>query len=157
MSFLKKHTLYFIICFTVILSGCENSDSSENSAPSNRTAALTVTATAYNAVEHQTKRGNPSLAAWGDILKPGIRAVAVSRDLIALGLDYNEKIEIEGLKGIYVVKDKMNRRWKRKIDIFMGLDEEAAREWGKREVTIFYNPKDRPGDRFSRNGLGKNQ
>jgi len=112
-------------------------------------ASLTVTATAYNAVEHQTKKGNSRLAAWGDLLEDGVKAVAVSRDLIALGLDHNEEIEIEGLDGTYVVKDKMNRRWRKKIDIFMGLDEEAAKEYGKRKVKIHFNKKDRPYDKFS--------
>ena len=30
----------------------------------------------------------------------------------------------------------MNKRWEKKIDIYMGLDIEAAREWGKRKVVI---------------------
>ncbi len=110
---------------------------------------LSVTATAYNALEHQTKKGNPRLAAWGDLLEDGVKAVAVSRDLIAMGLDHNEEIEIEGLDGTFIVKDKMNRRWKKKIDIFMGLDEEAAKEYGKRKVEIRFNKKDRPTDKFS--------
>lgn len=112
-------------------------------------ASLTVTATAYNSVERQTKKGNPSLAAWGDILEPGERAIAVSRDLIALGLDHNEEIEIEGLEGTYIVKDKMNKRWTKKIDIYMGLNEKAAREWGKKKVEIRFNKKDNPYDKFS--------
>ena len=116
--------------------------------PENK-VTLTVTATAYNAVEHQTKKGNPGLAAWGDQLEPGEKAIAVSRDLIHLGLDYNEEVEIDGLEGTYIVKDKMNRRWEKKIDIYMGLDEEAAKEWGKKTVTITFNKIDRPDDQFS--------
>lgn len=104
--------------------------------------SMKVTATAYNSVERQTKKGNIGLAAWGDILEPGERAIAVSRDLIKMGLDHNEEIKIEGLKGTYIVKDKMNKRWKKKIDIYMGLDEEAAIEWGKKEVEIRYHRKD---------------
>jgi len=110
---------------------------------------MTVTATAYNSVEHQTKKGNVGLAAWGDILEPGERAIAVSRDLIKKGIDYNEEVEIEGLKGIYIVKDKMNKRWKNKIDIYMGLDEKAARQWGNQVVDIQFNKFDRPNDKFS--------
>lgn len=104
--------------------------------------SMKVTATAYNSVERQTKKGNIGLAAWGDMLEPGERAIAVSRDLIKMGLDHNEEIKIEGLKGTYIVKDKMNKRWKKKIDIYMGLDEEAAIEWGKKEVEIRYHRKD---------------
>ncbi|WP_310990997.1 3D domain-containing protein [Aequorivita marina] len=111
---------------------------------------ITVTATAYNSVERQTKKGNPSLAAWGDILEPGERAIAVSRDLIKLGLDHNEEVEINNLPGTYIVKDKMNKRWTKKIDIYMGLDEDAARQWGKQTVEIQFNKKNRPFDKFSK-------
>lgn len=101
-------------------------------------------------MEHQTKKENNRRAAWGDLLEDGVKAVAVSRDLIALGLDHNEEIEIEGLDGTYVVKDKMHKRWQKRIDIFMGLDEQAAKEYGKRKVKIHFNKKDRPYDKFSR-------
>jgi len=140
-----KKQYYFrgliLVCMTFMLIGCTNAKNK---------VTLTVTATAYNSVEHQTKKGNIGLAAWGDILEPGERAIAVSRDLIKLGLDHNEEIEIEGLKGTYIVKDKMNKRWTKKIDIYMGLDEEAAREWGKQQVEITFNKVDRPNDKFSK-------
>ncbi|WP_350204886.1 hypothetical protein [Algiphilus sp.] len=100
----------------------------------------TVTATAYNATEAQTKKGNIGLAAWGDQLVPGMRAIAVSRDLIEKGLRHNTEVKIEGLPGTWIVRDKMNKRWQNKIDIFMGLDEAAAREWGKRQVAIRWKP-----------------
>ncbi|GAA0793184.1 3D (Asp-Asp-Asp) domain-containing protein [Marinobacterium sediminicola] len=103
------------------------------------TRSLTVQASAYNSVEAQTN-DNPTLAAWGDTLKPGMKAVAVSRDLIREGLSHNTLIEIEGLPGQYRVLDKMNKRWQRKIDIYMGEDIEAARAWGVRDVTIRWTP-----------------
>ena len=96
---------------------------------------LTVTSSAYNSVKSQTS-GNPSIGAWGDHLKPGMKIIAVSRDLIRLGLKHNTRVKIEGLPGTYLVKDKMHKRWKRKIDIYMGTDVKAARRWGKRKVTI---------------------
>ncbi|WP_293620703.1 hypothetical protein [Salinisphaera sp.] len=34
------------------------------------------------------------------------------------------------MPGVYVVRDKMNRRWRKKIDIYMGKDVAAAREFG---------------------------
>lgn len=95
-----------------------------------------VTATAYNSVESQTKKGNPSLTAWGDTLVPGQLAIAVSRDLIELGLEHGKEVEIEGFPGTYIVKDKMNKRWTKRIDIYMGLDKEAALDWGKQKVEI---------------------
>jgi 3D (Asp-Asp-Asp) domain-containing protein len=53
----------------------------------------------------------------------------VSRDLIGLGLDHNQEVEVEGFPGTYIVKDKMNKRSTKKIDIYIGLDEEVALEW----------------------------
>lgn len=47
-------------------------------------------------------------------------------------------MEIDGLESTFIVKDKMNKRWEKKINIYMGLDEEAAIEWGKKEVEILF-------------------
>ncbi len=96
---------------------------------------LEVTATAYNSLPAQTE-GDPCVTAWGDRLEPGDKVIAVSRDLIPLGLTHGVEVEILGLPGTYRVLDKMNRRWKMKIDIYMGNDLKAAREWGRRRVTI---------------------
>jgi hypothetical protein len=65
-----------------------------------------------------------------------MRAIAVSRDLEARGLKRGVEVEIDGLDGRYTVLDRMARRWKDKIDIYMGDDVAAARTWGKRQVTI---------------------
>lgn len=99
--------------------------------------SLEVTATAYTVAPDETHPDHPTLTAWGDTLEPGMKAIAVSRDLIDLGLDHGTEVRIEGLPGTYIVRDKMNRRWRRKIDIFMA-DKAAAREWGKQAVTIRY-------------------
>jgi 3D (Asp-Asp-Asp) domain-containing protein len=96
---------------------------------------MQVTATAYNSTKEQTY-GHPAEAAWGDTLKPGMKVIAVSRDLLDSGLTYGTRVHIEGLPGQYVVLDKMNARWKKKIDIYMGTSRRDAREWGKKEVTI---------------------
>ncbi len=98
---------------------------------------LKVTATAYNSFEYQTNI-NPHITAFGDSLKPGYKYIAVSRDLLALGLEHNTPVTIEGLDGLYLVKDKMNRRWRNRIDIYMGTDVKAAKEWGRKKVTINY-------------------
>ena len=97
---------------------------------------LEVTATAYNSVENQTKEGSPVLAAWGDELEPGMKAIAVSRDLIEKGLEYNTPVKIEGLPGTYRVMDKMNKRWSNRIDIYMGDNVAQATEFGKQTVEI---------------------
>lgn len=100
------------------------------------TRTMNVTATAYNSVEAQTKKGDSLTTAWGETLEPGTKVIAVSRDLIQEGLDYDTKVKIEGLEGTYRVVDKMNKRWEKRIDIYMGDQIEEAREWGKQEVTI---------------------
>jgi len=99
---------------------------------------LQVTATAYNSLREQTTADNPSLAAWGDHVKPGMRAIAVSRDLIPLGLTHNTQVKIEGLSGTYRVLDKMNARWTKRIDIYMGKNTDKAKEWGKKQVLIYW-------------------
>ncbi len=100
---------------------------------------MEVTSNAYNSVFSQTTAKNPALTAWGDTLKPGMKAIAVSRDLIKLGLTYKTKVTIKGLEGEYQVMDKMNKRWSKKIDIYMGYDIKKARKWGVRKVSISWN------------------
>ncbi|RYM35181.1 hypothetical protein ERX46_04755 [Brumimicrobium glaciale] len=97
---------------------------------------MTVKASAYNSLNNQTK-GNPVIAAWGDSLKEEMKAIAVSRDLIAQGLTHNTRVKIDGFDGYYLVKDKMNDRWKNKIDIYMGTDVKKARKWGRKKVVIY--------------------
>jgi len=103
--------------------------------------SLKVTATAYTSSVRETD-STPTLAAWGDTLKPGMKSIAVSRDLLTLGLTHNQEVRIEGLEGTYLVLDKMNKRWKNKIDIYMGNDIEKAREWGKQSVVIYWTKQE---------------
>ena len=101
---------------------------------------LEVVATAYNSVPEQTAN-EPDLTAWGDRLVPGQKAIAVSRDLLRLGLSHGVEVEISGLPGRWVVRDKLGPRWTERIDIYMGEDVAAARAWGKRSVTITWVPE----------------
>lgn len=101
-----------------------------------RTQSMEVTATAYTSFPAKPIKPRKSLGAWGDELEPGVKAIAVSRDLLTKGLDYNTEVTIEGLPGTYRVLDKMHSRWKNKIDIYMGNDIQAAKEWGKKKVVI---------------------
>lgn len=94
-----------------------------------------VTATAYTSTVCQTDR-TPYLAAWNNRLKPNVKSIAVSRDLLDLGLTNGTKVKIDGYSHTYTVLDKMNKRWKNKIDIYMGCDRKRALRWGKRKVTI---------------------
>ena len=99
---------------------------------------IEVTASAYNSHPNQTDE-TPYVAAWGDRLEPGMRSIAVSRDLIPLGFVRGARVRIEGFPGRrFVVLDKMHRRWRRRIDIYMGDDIEAARKWGRRRLRVHY-------------------
>ena len=98
---------------------------------------LKVTASAYNSVKSQTD-GNPHITAFGDSLKPGLRYIAVSKDLYRKGLKHNTPVKIKGFDSIYFVKDRMHGRWKNKIDIYMGTDVKSAKKWGRKKVSIAY-------------------
>ncbi|XMO86275.1 hypothetical protein AAFN75_15920 [Algibacter sp. AS12] len=98
---------------------------------------LQVTATAYNSLAYQTN-SNPHITAFGDSLKPGLKYIAVSRDLLKLGLNQDTPVKIEGLKGVYWVKDKMHSKWRNRIDIYMDEDVKAAKTWGRKKVKIEY-------------------
>lgn len=104
-----------------------------------RHRSLAVTATAYNSVPAQTW-GDPRVGAWGDRLDRlprGVRAIAVSPDLLRQhGLKHRQRVRISGLKGEFVVLDKMPPRWQRRIDIHMGQDLRSARRWGRQPVTL---------------------
>ncbi len=101
------------------------------------TKNIEVIATAYNSLAYQTS-SNPSITAFGDSLKPGLRYIAVSRDLFDSGLVHNTKVKIQGFDSLYTVKDKMNKRWRKRIDIYMGNDVGKAKKWGKKKVRIQY-------------------
>lgn len=121
MKYLNLLIILLTVCF---INGCNNEKKS-----------LKATATAYTSrvIETDTR---PYDAAWGDTLEPGVKSIAVSADLIKLGLTYGSYVWIEGLPGKYKVLDRMHERWGKKIDIYMGKDVEKAREWGKKKVVI---------------------
>ena len=106
---------------------------------------LTVTASAYNSLRGRTV-GNPSITAWGDKLRPGMKAIAVSRDLQRMGLGHRTEVKIKGLPGTYMVLDRMGKRWRKKIDIYMGTDRSRAMRWGKRKVEITWFEKQNVAD-----------
>ncbi len=128
---LYKYAYHFAALFLLtVLISCSTSE-----APSDM-RTMTVTATAYNSLEAQTKKGDSLTTAWGEQLEPGMKVIAVSRDLIPEGLGHNAEVKIEGLEGTYRVVDKMNKRWEKRIDIYMGNQQEVAADWGKQEVNI---------------------
>jgi 3D (Asp-Asp-Asp) domain-containing protein len=96
-----------------------------------------VTVSAYNSVAWQTD-GDPNITAWGDTLRPGMKAIAVSRDLLKQGFGHNTMVRIDTFPDTFYVKDKMHRRWKKRIDLYMGNDVQAARDWGRKKLMICY-------------------
>ncbi|MRH99408.1 hypothetical protein GH721_02585 [Kriegella sp. EG-1] len=122
---------YFLILFgCILLVSCTKKEKY-------KWISLEVKMSAYNSVPAQTDQ-QPNIAAWGDTLKPGMKCIAVSRDLIALGLKHNTKVKIAGLSGIYKVKDKMNARYKNRVDLYMGTDVDRAKKWGQKKINIKY-------------------
>lgn len=128
------HRMAIAVLAAVLLVGCRGGAAGE-------TKSLEVSASAYNSVVSQTE-GHPNLAAWGDELKPGMKVIAVSPDLIDLGLDHGTEVTIEGLRGRYKVLDRTAGHMTNRIDIYMGDDVEAAREWGVKEVTITWRAEE---------------
>ena len=123
-----KNSLFVLFALLLLLS-CSNK----------KEHTLEVTATAYNSLPEQTHKDHAAITAWGDTLKPGMKSIAVSRDLIDKGLDHNTEVKIKGLDGTYKVLDKMNKRWEEKIDIYFGVNREKALEWGKKKVQITWS------------------
>lgn len=136
--FYLRNRVYPILIAVLFVAACGGEKENNNMSSYD---TLNVVATAYNSIEAQTKKGNVGVAAWGDTLKPGMKAIAISRDLLDSGLSHNTEVKIEGFEGTFLVKDKMNKRWTNKIDIYMGLNEERAKNWGKQEIAI-YIPKE---------------
>lgn len=85
-----------------------------------------VTVTTYNPTRSQTD-STPNQTADGTIIKPWLatnyRYVALSRDLLSRWggpFDYGDYIVIEGTDGwdgVYQVRDTMNAKWVKRVDI----------------------------------------
>lgn len=124
-----------LVIIILIIFSCKTT--TENKEDAYNWHSRMVTASAYNSLEYQTD-SDPNITAFGDSLQPGLKYIAVSRDLLDLGLTHNTPVIIEGLEGIYLVKDKMHSRWKNRIDVYMGEDVKRAKRWGKKRVCIDY-------------------
>ncbi len=99
------------------------------------TETMRVIATAYCSSPKETDE-TPFLAAWGNRLNPNVQSIAVSRDLFDCGLTNGKKVHIDGLEGEFVILDVMHKKWKNKIDIYMGLDRKKALKFGRKKLTI---------------------
>ena len=88
--------------------------------------SFNVTVTTYNPTKRQTD-STPNITADGTRIKPwkatSYRYVALSRDLLSRWggpFDYGDYIIIEGTDGwdgVYQVRDTMNPRWVKRVDI----------------------------------------
>jgi len=58
--------------------------------------------------------------------------------LTRYGMRNGTKVRIGGLRGYYRVRDKMNKRYRKRIDIYMGLNLRKALRWGRRSVVIYW-------------------
>ena len=122
-----RSLILLIVGLTGVMSACSSEE------------RMTVRATAYNSTRAQTD-SRPNESACGDTLKPGLKVIAVSRDLAKRGLDCGTEVRIKGMKGSYRVADVTARRHRNLIDIYMGRDIKAARQWGVQEVEIAWKP-----------------
>ena len=133
MPFFRRLSALFFLFLAFVCASC----AAIRPMPSEYENSLIVTAAAYNSLASQTD-AKPRVGAWGDRIAPGVKAIAISRDLGSLGLRRGTKVRIEGLPEEYVVLDMMPAKWKRHIDIYMGDDVKAARSWGRRKVKIWW-------------------
>ncbi len=117
---------------------CEvDPDSLFESASTSGLKTIRVKAMAYTSCSVGKKRHKrPVRGAWGDSLTRDMKAVAVSPDLLDMGLEHGDIITIEGLPGQYKVLDLMHSRHSKSIDIFYGDDQCGALAWGRRTLTI---------------------
>ena len=91
--------------------------------------SISVTITAYTSTKDQCD-DTPFITASNIRVRKGI--IALSRDIEKdFGLKFGDKVEIKGL-GIFEFQDRMNKRWTRKVDIFM-LCREKAIKFGNRK------------------------
>ncbi len=98
--------------------------------------ALNVVATGYSSTPWQTD-DTPFITASNTSVRHGI--VALSRDMLQRYDDdapfrFGDTVHITGI-GNYEIEDSMNRRWRKRLDIWFE-NSAAAREFGKRTVTI---------------------
>ena len=103
---------------------------------------LLVTVTIYHADPKQTDN-TPFITASNQVIDSinpaGHRWIAVSRDLEPLGFTFGACVYIEGiseeLDGEWEVQDRMNKRWKKRIDLLVNKDRMCCR-WDNIKLTL---------------------
>jgi 3D (Asp-Asp-Asp) domain-containing protein len=103
--------------------------------------SVLVTATIYHADPKQTNADFLTTASLKKINPDnpqGHRWIAVSRDLEPLGFKMGTKVLIEGageMNGVWTVQDRMNKRWKHRIDFLVNKDMKYGK-WGNVKISI---------------------
>ena len=104
-----------------------------------RTNEKTMSVSAYTSEARQTD-ATPEIGATGEniwkLLQKGIRTCA-SNDY-----PFGTKLDIPGIEGGCVVKDRMNRRYTGRgfVDVYMGYDHAAAWAFGRKTLNVKINP-----------------
>lgn len=90
-----------------------------------------VTVTAYTPVEMKCKATN-CITASGVPAKEG--TAAISRDLEKRGVRFGDRLFLNGI-GSFVVRDRMHKKWTKRIDIYMDSYDRAVR-FGKKKTLM---------------------
>ena len=109
---------------------------------SNILFSILVTVTIYHADPKQTD-DTPFITASGKHINKknpqGHRWIAVSRDLEKYGFTFGACVWIEGiseeLDGEWEVQDRMNKRWRKRIDLLVNKDMTGGK-WKKIKLTL---------------------
>lgn len=118
--------IYFLLLFTLI--------------SSSKSKSTEVVCTVYNAVVEQCN-SDPEHTAFMfklDLSNPyKHRIIAVSRDLL-IKYPNKSKVYVSGTgryDGIYTVRDKMNKRYTKRIDILINLDMKIGK-WNNVKISL---------------------
>ena len=90
------------------------------------------------AIELRRPGEEPARGSWGDELVPGMKALAVSPDLVERGLSRGVRVRIEGLPASYRVRHRLGDGTRERVEIFMGTDAEAVHRWQERRARIWW-------------------
>lgn len=94
--------------------------------------AVPVTVSAYSPSEEECD-DDPYITAYQKPVKEG--TIAISRDLEKeFGWSVGDKVHLKGI-GVFEVWDRMNPRWKKKVDIFFH-DTEKAVSFGIKQARV---------------------
>lgn len=90
-----------------------------------------VTVTAYTRYESCSNRPDCLTASGKPVV---VGHAAMSRDLERKGLRFGDKIHLVGI-GFFILEDRMHRRWRNRVDIFMD-DYRDAKNFGIRRAVM---------------------